>query len=127
MKESKKQIKARLTNELKKKYDKRLSEATEKIDEWKKRYFEANDKLSKKCKECKNLEAENEELKQKLDEYKDWIERMQEFCNMPDGEREQAFIEYVESVKAKKEANKNFTAISSLFKPWFAGLSLTNE
>ena len=122
MKESKKKIKAQLTNELHKKYDKRLSEAKEKIDEWRKRYFEANEKLNKKCRECRNLEEENEELKQKLDEYKDWIERMQEFCNMPDGERELAFKEYLAGIKAKKEASEKFTAISRLFSPFFSSL-----
>lgn len=122
MKETKKQIKAQLTNELQKKYDKRLSEAMAKGEEWKKRYFEANDKLNKKCKECKNLEEENEELKQKLDEYKDWIERMQEFCNLPDGEREPAFKEYLDGIKAKKNADESFTAISRLFQPFFSSL-----
>ena len=41
------------------------------------------------------------QLRDKVEQYEDWIHRLQEFCNMPDGEREKAIVAFQEEEKAK--------------------------
>lgn len=59
-------------------------------------------KYNDTCVKNRQLYAENEELKEKLREYEDWIERLQEFVNMNSDEREQAVKKYRE----EKEINE---------------------
>lgn len=58
-------------------------------------------KYNDKCVRNRELSIENEELKEKLREYEDWIERLQDFVNMNPDEREQAVKKYRE----EKEIN----------------------
>jgi cell shape-determining protein MreC len=100
MKETKKQIKAQVINELKKKFDadtKHLVEVNERLTNEKVQLLE---KFCDCTKENRKLKEENEQLREENSRYKDWIERMQEFCNLPENERESAFKTYLDSIKA---------------------------
>ena len=66
-------------------------------------------------KEKRDLKNRNEVLQEKLSQYEDWIVRLQEFCNLPDGERETAYKEYMDSLKEKISANKQFVAMESFY------------
>jgi SMC interacting uncharacterized protein involved in chromosome segregation len=60
---------------------------------------------------CSKLEESNTELTEKVSQYEEWIERMQDFCNLPENERQKAFATYLDGIKSKTEANE---AISNL-------------
>lgn len=55
--------------------------------------------------------AELSELKAKHDMQEEWIERMQDFCNMSDADRK----EFIEQQRAKHRLDKNVNAVMSMF------------
>lgn len=115
MKQTKKQIKAQCMNELQGRFDRmnaRMLAENQSLHRILKYYKEENERLSK---ERNSLKSSNEDLKEKLREYEDWITRLQDFCNLPDGEREAAYKEYMDSLKQKTSANKQFVAMESFY------------
>lgn len=56
-----------------------------------------------------SLSEENEKLKAELASKSEWIERMQEFCNMSDEDRKN----YIEAEIAKKDAHQAMTILAS--------------
>lgn len=97
MKESRKQIAAQVRNEVAKRYK-------EDIEHWKQIARERWDKYVAEEKKRREIEAKVEALEEQNRQYKDWIERLQEFCNMPDGEREKA----IEAFKAEQNAKHQY-------------------
>ena len=47
------------------------------------------------------------ELQEKVNQYEDWIQRLQEFIGIPENQRE----EYIAHMKAQKDANKIISKI----------------
>lgn len=95
MKETRKQIEAQVRNKLAKQYNERLELANKgKAEAWK-AFYRAN----------QDLKEENERLKEKIEQYEDWIYRLQEFCNLPEDMRDKAIREYTEEVKMREELN----------------------
>ena len=84
-----------------------------KFNEEKEYYRERIEKLAKENRELQSeLHDKNDELiamKDKVDQYEDWIRRLQEFCNMPEGEREKA----IEAYKADNESKLRFKQFMS--------------
>ena len=115
MKESKKQIKAQVVNEVRRQYDDKLIDKDNRITNLNK---VVND-LSKHCREKEieidKLSDENSLLKEKVSMYEDWIERMQEFCGLPDGERQKAFTTYMNGIKAQAERDEALKHTADFF------------
>ena len=114
MKETKKQIKAQVINEVRNQYDKKLKEKDEAIDLWRKKYLKRESDWREISKKCRELSDENETLKQKLSQYEEWVERMQEFCNLPEDERKQAFKTYLDGIRSQKERDEAMKDLSSI-------------
>ena len=115
MKQTKKQIKAQCMNELQCRFD-RMNASL--LAENKRLYLtvtELRDENRALSKEIRYLKNRNEVLQEKHSQNEDWIARLQEFCNIPDGERETAYKEYMDSLKQKTSANKQFVAIESFY------------
>ena len=119
MKETKKQIKAQLTNELSRKYRDRISEAEDRAAKWHKKYADACETTYTYRKLVDELKEENESLKEELKQHREWIERMQEFCNLPEDEREEACRTYIGKVRSEKAANEAFTALEGMYSQLF--------
>ena len=122
MKETKKQIKAQLINEIARKYDKRLAEQVENNNRWRTMYSglsKTNDELRK---ENRELKEKNEELEEKVKQYEDWVERMQEFCNLPESERQTAFKTYLDEIESKKNANEVLNRLGTMYTSFFGRL-----
>lgn len=96
MKESRKQIAAQVRNEVAKQY--KMD-----IERWRQIAGERWDMYIEECKKRREIEAKVEALEEQNRQYKDWIERLQEFCNMPDGEREKAIEAFRAEQKAKHQ------------------------
>ena len=61
--------------------------------------------------ENKKLREENDELKEKIRVYEEWLDRMQEFCNLPEEERINAVRQYQSKIKTNEvleEITKKF-------------------
>lgn len=95
MKETRKQIEAQVRNKLARQYKQRLELAD-------KSKTEAWNSFDRVLKDNQDLREENERLKEKIAQYENWIERLQEFCNMPEDMRDKAIQKFVEEVKMQE-------------------------
>lgn len=106
MSETKKQIVARVTNEVSKRYSQRVKDLEE-------RYKKLATKYENLYIEKEKLKSNYDDVKEKLEQQTDWINRLQEFCNLPDAEREDAIKLYLQE---KENANAMNSMLSMLGK-----------
>jgi len=57
------------------------------VERMQKKYSDLWDKYQVACRERNQCKQENEELKDKVQQYEDWIHRLQEFMDMPEDMR----------------------------------------
>ena len=119
MKETVKQIKARVINEVNTKYAKRIEDTENSLKEWRTKYFEEINRSEELSKKNKELREENDSLKAKIQQYDEWIERMQDFCNLPEEERRDAFETYFDNIKSENESKEVFSNIMSMYSHFF--------
>lgn len=110
MKQSKKEIKAQLINELSKQFK---SSYENKIENMNKRLVELSTKNTNLENKVHELSTRNEELEQKVNMYEDWIHRLQDFCNLSESDR----LEHIESMKRQDEASKAMSDLWQAYKP----------
>ena len=103
MKETRKQIRAQLVNEVRRQYDRQMQQLRQAVDLWKDKWQAARSERRDMAMECGLLREENESLKQKVAKYEEWVERMQDFCNLPEEERSQAFRTYMDGIRSRME------------------------
>ena len=92
---TRKQIVEQTRNEVVKQYTAKLQILMERINKLTKDY----DIERQKRVECQEI---INELQEKVNQYEDWIQRLQEFIGIPENQRE----EYIAHMKAQKDANK---------------------
>lgn len=115
-KQTKKEIEETLRNKLTHKFNQDVEHYRERISSLSKENNELYQKLHKKNNEVL-------ELKDKVEQYEDWIRRLQEFCDLPDDEREKAIKafraenEYKTHMKYLMDlpAVKMFTQLMSIY------------
>lgn len=76
-----------------------------------KKYYELWNAYCRARKECDKYQQENEELKEKVQQYEDWIVRLQEFVDMPEDMRKAE----IKKMRAEQKF-KTYLADSSFFK-----------
>ena len=114
-KETKKQIKAQIINEVQRSYQRKIESYEERIKRLSDMFQyeqEYNRELRSKC---SKLEESNTELAEKVSQYEEWVERMQDFCNLPENERKQAFATYLDEIKSKTEANEAISRLGRMY------------
>ena len=92
---TRKQIVEQTRNEIVKQYTANLQILMERINKLTKDY----DIERQKRVECQEI---INELQEKVNQYEDWIQRLQEFIGIPENQRE----EYIAHMKVQKDANK---------------------
>ena len=112
MKQTRKQIKAELINELSAQYKKSYENRIKHLEDNLHVSIERCDKLQKKNFELINR---NDELEQKVIQYEDWINRLQTWCNLSDDEREKAIKQY----KDEREGSENLKEVMKMFDMYF--------
>lgn len=96
MKLNKKQIEANLRNKLASQYKERINLLKERVN--------SLTSISLKYQtEIHTLKRENLELKDKVQQYEDWIERLHEFFNMNENDR-QAYFDHLQKQKQLNQA-----------------------
>lgn len=108
MKETKKQIIARIRNEVAKAYNDKIKD----LEARNKRLLDDFVEMARKNRDLRNSV---EELNEKISQYEDWINRLQEFCNLSDNEREEAMNRYHTQKNIDKHLSKLMNVYSSLF------------
>ena len=79
-KKTRREIEENLRNKLANKHN-------EYAERQRKKYSELWDMYTEACRERNKYQQENEELKEKVQQYEDWIIRLQEFVDMPEDMR----------------------------------------
>ena len=95
MMKTRKQIVEQTRNEVVKQYTAKLQILMERINKLTKDY----DIEKQKRIEC---QERIDELQEKVNQYEDWIQRLQEFIGIPENQKE----EYIVHMKAQEDANK---------------------
>ena len=95
MMKTRKQIVEQTRNEVVKQYTAKLQILMERINKLTKDY----DIEKQKRIEC---QERIDELQEKVNQYEDWIQRLQEFMDIPESQKE----EYIAQMKAQEDANK---------------------
>lgn len=103
-KKTRKEIEETLRNKMTNKHN-------EYVEAQQKRYSELWDTYCRARKECDKYQEENEQLKEKVRQYEDWIERLQEFMDMPEDMRKKE----IEKMQADQKI-KTYLANSTIFK-----------
>ena len=101
---TRKQIVEQTSNEVVKQYTAKLQILMERINKLTKDY----DIEKQKRIEC---QERIDELQEKVNQYEDWIQRLQEFMKMPENQRE----EYIAHMKEQENANKIMLQIINLY------------
>lgn len=101
---TRKQIVEQTRNEVVKQYTAKLQILMERINKLTKDY----DIEKQKRIEC---QERIDELQEKVNQYEDWIQRLQEFMEMPENQRE----EYIAHIKEQENANKIMPQIINLY------------
>lgn len=101
--QSKKQIKAQLINEVAKTYSDKLQREQDKVVMLGRMYQTMKTTADK-------LKEENLKLQEKVEQQEDWIRRLQEFMDMDDDTRQKAIAEYRVS-----EQFEGFNRIMNIF------------
>lgn len=108
MKQTKKQMKAQLINEVRRQYDTKISSLEARL-------HDANERLSEAYQKQRELVAkmqDHDELVEENRKLHDWVNRMQDFCNMPPDQ----FKKELEKMQNEYEASnmlKNLTRYTS--------------
>lgn len=92
------QERQKLVKQLENKYSSYIDDATLYKELWHKSVNE----LGKLRQEYDIIKEKNAELEESVRNYKDWVRRMQEFMDLPEEQRSEAFKEYCDAMKNSK-------------------------
>ena len=104
MKETRKQIIARTRNEISKSYN-------DKIKDLESRNKSLLNDFVEMSRKNRDLREEVDKLNEKICQYEDWINRLQEFCNLPEDARKDAIQKY----KTEKKLNTQMSQLMNMF------------
>lgn len=111
MKPNKKQIEANLRNKLASQYKQKINLLNERVSSLTSINLVYQNKIQ-------TLKRENFELKDKIQQYEDWIERLHEFMSMNESDR-QAYIDNLHKQKQLNQALDKINLYTSLFEKIF--------
>lgn len=108
MKETRKQIIARTRNEISKSYNDRIKD----LENRNKSLLNDFVEMSRRN---RDLREEVDKLNEKICQYEDWINRLQEFCNLPEDARKDAIQKY----KTEKKLNAQMSQLMNMFNSFY--------
>lgn len=103
-KKTRKEIEETIRNKMANKHN-------EYVEHQQKKYSELWGAYCRARKECDKYQEENEQLKEKIQQYEDWINRLQEFVDMPEDMRKKE----IEKMRAEQKFT-TYLAESPFFK-----------
>ena len=115
MKITRAQIREAERSRIAKRYLQKITLLEKSIEEHSKLRIEALNRAQKTIEANQKLREENDELKEKIRVYEEWLDRMQEFCNLPEEER----LNAVKNYQTKIKTNAAMKEIAKVFSPYF--------
>lgn len=115
MKVNKAQIREAERSKITKQYSDKIANLEKTIQEHSRLRVEALNRAQKTIEANQKLREENDELKEKIRVYEEWLDRMQEFCNLPEDER----LNAVQNYQTKIKTNAAMKEIAKVFSPYF--------
>lgn len=115
MKVNKAQIREAERSKILKQYSDKITNLEKTIKEYSRLIIEASDRAQYISIENKKLHEENDELKEKIRIYEEWLDRMQDFCNLPEEER----LNTVRQYKSKIKTNELLEELTKKFSNYF--------
>lgn len=112
MKQTLKEIRAQVRQEVSKEYKRTYENKINSLNERLTRLVKENKELDKKIQVLTN---QNDELIQKNQMCEDWIQRLQNFVNMSDEDREKE----IESLRKRQHAREEMSIIFDKLSPYF--------
>lgn len=98
------QIREELRKNMTKMFEKKYEVQSKSLEDFKQLYHKALDEKRELSKEIFKLTGENEALKEKVNQYEDWIHRLQEFIDIEDEQEcKKAFKTYIDERQKSKE------------------------
>lgn len=113
MKVSKKEMKAQIINEVSKQFKNTYESKINRLESEVKNLRETNKELYTQSREAKRRA---DELEEKVVLYEEWINRLQEFCNLPDDARDKAIDDFKKSMEAEKAMGETFGMVAQMFR-----------
>ena len=110
-----KQVTAQVVNKVQRQYAQKMEGYERRIGNLTEQLMKARQRVSELADKCSQLEHDNDELRQTNIQYAEWVERMQDFCNLPEDERQKAFKTYMDGIKAKSEADEAMARIGRMY------------
>ena len=104
VKESKKELKAHLTNEIAKRFQTKILNLESDVMHFKTLYIE-------ECKKRTEFENKYNELLEKFQQYEDWNNRLQEFVDMSPEDR----LKYIEEKAKSREREERIDSMLDIF------------
>ena len=115
------QLREEIRKDLVKKLEKKYQWIQDDVEKYKKLYRDEYQRNVTICHKLSDIKQENEELKDKLQQYKDWVERLQDFMDIKDDEeRKQAFETYIKERQSKAELNDLINVYCNMFNRLFS-------
>lgn len=112
MKETKKQIRAQLVNEVRRQFEHQLQRKDDQIAHMQTLFNREQDRrIALEQKNGELVEA-NLRLKEQVKAFEDWTERMQDFCNLPEEERGPAFKTYLDELRTRQESEESMKGLA---------------
>ena len=101
------QIREQVRKDLTKSFEKKYETELKSLEEFKRLYHKTLDEKKDLAKKYFELNNENGALKDKVAQYEDWINRLQEFMDMSEEDRQK----YVENLRAQTELNETLNSL----------------
>lgn len=102
---TKSEIREAERKKLQKYFDSKYKYLTDDVERYRTLYHKALEDKKKYCAENSELKLNNENLIEENRQLKDWVERLQEFVDIPADQRSKAVQAYIDSVKNKANLN----------------------
>ena len=115
MKVNKAQIREAERNRIAKQYMQKIALLEKSIEEHSKLRVEALNKVQKTIEDNQKLSEENDGLKEKIRVYEEWLDRMQDFCNLSENERMNAVRQYQSKIKTNEVLEEIIKGFSNYF------------
>ena len=109
------EIREQVRKKVSKQYSEKINSLEDKIQYYKDLFVNNERKCAELKNENNNLKDENLELKEKLKSYEEWLERMQDFCNLPEEER----INAINKFKSEKALNNKLDSMLNMYTSFF--------
>lgn len=111
MKETKKQIKAQLINGVRKQFEYQLQRKDDQIAHIQTLFNREQDRRIELERKNRELTDANLRLREQVEAFKDWTERMQDFCNLPEEERGPAFRTYLDELRTRQQSEESMKGL----------------